>query len=74
MKHATPALQATAATAPASATETVPVLNQEAIEQLRIREVGFSQDFHKLYTLGKKIGRGAEGEVFVGESRQSGER
>lgn len=74
MKHATPALQATAATAPASATETVPVLNQEAIEQLRIREVGFSQDFHKLYALGKKIGRGAEGEVFVGESRQSGER
>lgn len=76
MYFATFALQTTAATAPASAsaTETVPLLNREAIEQLRIREVGFSQDFHKLYTLGEKIGRGAEGEVFVGESRGSGEK
>ncbi len=48
--------------------------NKEALEQLRIREVGFSQDFQKLYTLGKRIGRGAEGEVFIGESRHSGER
>ncbi len=44
------------------------------IEEIRIHEIGFSQDFHKLYTLAEKIGRGAEGEVFVGVSRRSGDK
>jgi calcium-dependent protein kinase len=41
---------------------------------VRIHDIGFSQDFHKLYTLGDKIGRGAEGEVFIGLSRRSGDK
>lgn len=44
------------------------------IEEIRIHEIGFSRDFHKLYTLAEKIGRGAEGEVFVGVSRRSGDK
>lgn len=56
-----------------SPTETA-LVETDAIQQLRLHDVGFSQDFHKLYTLGEKIGRGAEGEVFIGESRRSGER
>lgn len=38
-----------------------------------ITEIGFDKNFHSLYTLGKRIGKGAEGDVFIGHSIQSHE-
>lgn len=38
-----------------------------------ITDIGFDKDFHSIYTLGKQIGKGTEGDVFIGHSVQSNE-